>query len=332
MKILIVGGAGYIGGVTAHMAAKNGHDITVFDNLSSGLEENITESMVFVKGDIIDKKQVAGLFQNRTYDVIMHFAAKILVPESMQKPEEYLAINSFGVLNVAEQAIKSGVSAYVLSSTAAVYGTPNIFPITEDAPQNPINPYGESKLIAEHILRSFQQSHQLNWVAFRYFNVAGAFDGVGPNYPFVSHVIPALLDRAYKKQTFSINGTDYDTADGTCVRDFVHAADIARAHIMAAEKMVKTNQTLCQPINLGSSNGYSVKQITDTFLSITKKEINIAYGERRPGDPDKLIAGNARAKEILGWQPEYSLEDIIETHTQWYDALPSSARVKNIIT
>ncbi len=330
MRILIVGGAGYIGGVTAHIAAQRGHDITVFDDLSSGLESNLPKNARFIKGDVTNLDDISKVFDHRTYDTVMHFAAKILVPESMQKPYEYLHVNALGVLNVIELASKSNVKNYILSSSAAVYGTAKDFPITEDAPKQPVNPYGESKLIAEHILASYQESVDMNWVAFRYFNVAGAYDGVGPDYPFVSHVIPALLDKVYKKVPFTINGSDYSTDDGTCVRDFVHVADIGRAHVIAAEKMFNDSIRLCLPINLGSASGYSVKQITDQFQTATGKEVTVSYAARRPGDPDKLVASNSRAKELLGWKPELDLNTILRDHSVWYDKLPHTARVKNI--
>ncbi len=329
MKILIIGGAGYIGAVTAHIAAEHGHDITVFDDLSSGLESNVPANANFIKGDVTNKDDIHAVFKDASYDIVMHFAAKILVPESMKKPYEYLRVNAFGVLDCVAEAHKNGVKHYILSSTAAVYGTPKEFPISEETRQQPVNPYGESKLIAEHILSSYQESHDLNWVAFRYFNVAGAYAGVGPDYPFISHVIPALLDRSFKNQPFTINGNDYDTDDGTCVRDFVHVADIGRAHVIAAEQMLN-NTTLCTAINLGSSSGYSVKQITDQFQATTGKHLDVSYTPRRPGDPDKLVASNEKAMALLNWKPELSLDVILKDHSDWYDALPQSARVKNI--
>jgi len=330
MKILIIGGAGYIGSVTAHIASEHGHEVTVLDDLSSGLEKNIPNNASFISADVTDKIAVEKAFSDSSYDVVMHFASKILVPESMTHPFDYIYNNSLGVLNAVESANKYGVKNYILSSSAAVYGAPKDAIITEDSEKKPVNPYGESKLIAEHILSSYEESNKLNWVAFRYFNVAGAYKNVGPDYPFVSHVIPALLDASYKNREFTINGNDYDTDDGTCVRDFVHVADIARAHVITAEKMVQENSIFCQPINLGSASGYSVKEITDQFIKVTGKELSVSYSPRRPGDPDKLVASNERAKELLNWQPELGLEDIINDHSKWYDSLPSSARVKNI--
>jgi UDP-glucose 4-epimerase len=331
MRILIIGGAGYIGGVTAHIAIERGHEVVIFDDLSSGLTTNLPSSAQFIQGNVTDQADVSRIFENNaTYDIVMHFAAKILVPESMEQPYEYLHVNSFGLLNVVDAASKQGIKNYILSSSAAVYGISKEFPITEDSLKQPVNPYGESKLIAEHVLASYQESTDLNWLAFRYFNVAGAYANVGPDYPFISHLIPTLLDRAYKKVPFTINGSDYDTDDGTCVRDFVHVADIGRAHVIAAEKMVNDDTRFNTAINLGSAEGYSVQQIVDQFRSTTGKHLEILHSQRRPGDPSKLVASNKRAKELLNWRPELELDVIIRDHSEWYDSLPSMARVKNL--
>jgi UDP-glucose 4-epimerase len=329
MRVLIIGGAGYIGGVTAQLAAEQGFDVTVFDDLSSGLKKNLPRGARFVEGDVRSRGDLRRAFKDARPDVVIHFAAKILVPESVEKPYDYLATNSLGVLNSVEAATEFGVMHYILSSTAAVYGAPKQFPITEDQPTVPINPYGESKLIAEHVLRSYQQSRGLNWLAFRYFNVAGAYGGVGPDYPFVSHLIPALLDSSRQGKPFTLYGTDYDTVDGTCVRDYVHVEDIGRAHLLAAEKMV-AGERICQPINLGSATGFSVRQVANEFLIVTGKTLEIVEGPRRPGDPDKLVASNRRAKELLNWAPKKDLTAIITGHAKWYDSLPAVARVKNI--
>lgn len=329
MNILVIGGAGYIGSVTAHIAAKNGHGITIFDNLSSGQQKNVPKGASFIEGDVRSANDLQEAFERKKYDVVLHFAAKILVPESMDQPYEYLQTNSFGVLNAVNAAVANGVKHYVLSSTAAVYGMPDSFPISEDSPKNPINPYGESKLIAEHILSSYQEAKDLNWLAFRYFNVAGAYENIGPDYPFISHIIPALLHRTYRNMSFSINGRDYNTEDGTCVRDFVHVYDIGRAHVIAAEKMF-SGEIFRTAINLGSSTGSSVKEIVDTFREVTMKQIKITYGERRAGDPDMLVASNQKARELIGWQPEKNIRDIITDQSNWYDLLPSTSRVKQL--
>lgn len=327
MNILIIGGAGYIGGVTAHLAAQMGHTITVADDLSTGRAYNVPKGATFVQVDICNRDDVANIFQKNHLDAVMHFAARILVPESMQKPFEYFNINTTGALNVIDAAAKHGVKNYIFSSTAAVYGAATHSPIKEDDPALPVNPYGTSKLLTEYLLQSYHTTHNLQWVALRYFNVAGAYDGVGTDYPFVSHIIPSLLDKMAKKEPITINGDDYPTPDGTAIRDYVHVHDLARAHLLAAEKMAAGRQ-LNLPINLGSHNGYSVKQVADTFNKVTGGALPIVYGPRRAGDPPKLIASSDRAKKLLGWQPEYGLEKIIKDHHDWYVAKMNSWRPK----
>lgn len=317
MNILIIGGAGYIGGVTAHLAKNSGHSVVVADNLSTGNDYNVPAGVDLVRMDICDRDAVAALFDGTTYDVVMHFAAKIQVAESMQQPHDYFATNTFGALNVIDAAANAGVKGYILSSTAATYGEPTHIPLQETDPTKPVNPYGASKLLAEQLLASYHITHGLQWAALRYFNVAGAYDGVGTDYPFVSHIIPSLLEQMRMKKPIQLNGNDYDTPDGTAIRDYVHVVDIARAHLAAAEKMVGGAQ-LNQPINLGSRSGFSVKQVADTFNEVTGADLPIEYGPRRAGDPAKLIASNERARELLGWQPEHDLHKIIADHYEWF--------------
>lgn len=329
MHILIIGGAGYIGGVTARIAVDYGHHVTIFDNLSTGLAKNVPQEAYFIKGDLLVPSDLITLFKDGQYDVVLHFAAKILVNESMEHPYEYLHTNSFGLLEAVEEATRSGVQNYILSSTAAVYGIPVTNPIDEGAAMLPINPYGESKLIAEHILAGYAQSKSMNWLALRYFNVAGAYKGVGPDYPFISHVIPALLNGARKSASFTINGNDYATDDGTCVRDFVHVYDIGLAHVLAAERIF-AGEKFNTAINLGSSTGYSVKDIVEAFQKVTQKKLTIRFAPRREGDPDMLVASNAKANQLLGWIPKKSIDDILRDHTEWYDKLPLNARAKSL--
>lgn len=317
MKILIVGGAGYIGGVTTHLAHALRHKVTVIDNLSSGHASNLPKGVELLQGDINDKTFIRRMFADRTFDCVMHFAAKIQVAESTEKPYEYFQNNSVATLEMIQQAVTHGVTRYIFSSTAAVYGDPEHTPLTEDDPTMPVNPYGASKFLSEQLLRSYQLSSGLQWCALRYFNVAGAYDGVGPDYPFISHIIPKLLDAVAKKETFTIHGNDYNTPDGTCVRDYVHVTDIARAHLLAADKMISGN-LLNQPINLGSNSGFSVKQVTDEFIRLTGQKLKVQYGPRRPGDPAQLVASSKRAKHLLGWKPERNLDDIIHDHYEWY--------------
>lgn len=319
MNILIIGGAGYIGGVTAHMAKGAGHNVTVVDNLSTGRQYNVPTGATLVKGDICDRDFMQSVFATQTFDVVMHFAARILVPESMERPYGYFQTNSFGLLNGIDAAAQAGVKNYILSSTAATYGEPEHVPLTEDDATQPVNPYGWSKLVAEQFLQSYRITHGLQWAAFRYFNVAGAYDGVGTDYPFVSHIIPKLLVSMRSKQPINIAGDDYPTPDGTCIRDYVHVADIARAHLIAAEKLVGGAQ-INQPINLSSGHGYSVKEVAETFNKVTGANLPIHIGPRRPGDPAQLFASNDRAKKMIGWQPELDLQQIIQDHYDWFTA------------
>jgi UDP-glucose 4-epimerase len=317
MKTLIIGGAGYIGGVTTHLAKQAGHDVTVLDNLSTGRRYNVPEGVNLIEGDINDRDFVRGVFAKNDYDVVMHFAARILVPESMKVPYDYFYTNTFGAMNVIDAAAQAGAKGYILSSTAATYGEPQRVPLTEDDTPSPVNPYGWSKLLTEQLLQSYHTTHNLQWAAFRYFNVAGAFDGVGTDYPYVSHIIPKLLESMRSKAPITIAGDDYDTPDGTCVRDYVHVKDIARAHLTAAEKMVG-GAALNQQINLSSGHGYSVKEVAETFNEVTQAELPIVIGPRRAGDPAKLYASNDRAQNLLGWKPELELRTIIQDHFDWY--------------
>ncbi len=324
MNILIIGGAGYIGGVTAHLAIKAGHIVTVADDLSTGNDYNIPEGARFICVDIRDRDAVTKLFA-QPYDAVMHFAARILVPESMDHPYDYFDVNTHGALNVIDAAAQAGIKNYIFSSTAAVYGAATRIPLQESDPCNPVNPYGMSKLLAEQFLASYNITHHLNWTALRYFNVAGAFGGVGTDYPFVSHIIPSFLEQMRGKKPIRINGNDYNTPDGTAIRDYAHVVDIARAHLLAAEKMAG-GAVLNQPINLGSRHGFSVKEVAETFNKVTGANLPIEYMPRRAGDPPKLIASNDRAKVLLGWQPEHGLEDIIRDHYEWF--INESRRVR----
>lgn len=319
MNILIVGGAGYIGGVTAHLAIEAGHTVTIADNLETGRDYNVPPQATYLPVDIRKRHEVTKLFTGHAYDAIMHFAAKIRVPESMELPYEYFETNTYGALNVIDAAVTHGFKRYIFSSTAAVYGATDHIPLAEDDPKEPVNPYGMSKLLTEHILRSYQTTHGLQWVALRYFNVAGAYAGVGTDYPFISHIIPMMLDKMSKKQPIQINGNDYATPDKTAIRDYVHVADLGRAHLLAAEKMMN-GTAIDQAINLGSRTGYSVKQVADTFNEITGANLPIMYGPRRAGDPPKLIASHDRAKKVLGWEPQYDLKKIIQDHYEWFVA------------
>lgn len=317
MKMLIIGGAGYIGGVTAHLATQAGHEVTVLDNFSTGRQHNVPHDAKLITADITDRSAIQKVFTDNHYDVVMHFAARIQVTESMQKPYDYFYTNTFGTLNVMDAAAKTGVKNYIFSSTAATYGEPVHIPLTETDPTSPVNPYGWSKLLTEQLLKSYEITNQLNWIALRYFNVVGAYNGVGTDYPFVSHIVPMFLAGMRQHTPALIFGDDYDTPDGTCVRDYVHVIDIAEAHLLAAGALTN-GKTLNQPINLASKHGYSVREVIDTFNDVTKANMPVQVRPRRPGDPARLIASNERAKQLLGWQPQRDLRTAIKDHFEWY--------------
>ncbi len=319
MKLLIIGGAGYIGGVTAHLAKESGHDIDILDNLSTGREYNVPNAINLIKGDVCDREFMRSVFAKTTYDAVMHFAGRILVPESMKQPYDYFRTNTYGALNAIDAAVAVGVKNYIFSSSAAVYGEPEHTPVNEGDPAKPLNPYGTSKLLTENLLRSYQTTHNLQWVALRYFNVAGAYSGVGTDYPYVSHIVPKLLDDMRKHKSAELFGDDYDTPDGSAIRDYVHVADVAGAHLLALEKMT-TGAELNQPINLASHHGYSVKEVISTFNDVTKANLDVTVQSRRAGDPARLFAANDRAKKLLGWQPQRDLRQMIKDHYDWYKA------------
>lgn len=315
MKVLIVGGAGYIGGTTALLFKKAGHDVVVLDNLSTGHRHNIPE-LELVEADAGDANAVSRVFGYRQFDAVLDFAAKIQVEESMHEPKMYFTNNSFDALTIVDEAVKAKVKNVILSSTAAVYGNPTLSPVTEDMAPNPLSPYGMSKFVTECMLRSYELSHGLKWTAFRYFNAAGAYGRVGPDYPFRTHLLPNVIHAQQHDQPIKIFGGDYDTPDGTCVRDYIHVADVARAHVMAAEQMVGGSH-VNQVVNLGTSRGSSVLEIIDSVERISQKAVKRAAAKRRPGDAAMYYASNALAKKLFGWEPQKSLDDIVQDAITW---------------
>ncbi len=322
MKILIVGGAGYIGGVTSRLFEAAGHDVTVFDNLSTGHRFNLKSSRLN-QGDMLDKSAVARLFIGEIYDAVLAFAAKIQVEESMREPYLYLSNNVFGPLAVVDEAVKAGVTNFIYSSSAAVYGEPSQVPLTESSAKQPINPYGASKWLMEQILASYQITHELNWVAFRYFNAAGGYEGIGPDYPVVTHLISRALIANQDGDELQVFGDDYDTKDGTCVRDYVHVEDIARAHVLAAEQMV-SGKKLQQAMNLGSGQGYTILEVLEAVKKASGKPVPYKVASRRPGDPAMLIADASLAKRTLGWEPQHDLDAIVADALEWYVHKPTA--------
>jgi len=316
MKVLVVGGAGYIGSHTIYELVRSGHEVVVIDNLSTGLKEMIHENARFHFGDVTNKDRMIEIFNEETalkpFDVVMHFAAKLIVPESMTQPLEYYYNNVEGVRILLEVMNEFNVKNIVFSSTAAVYGTPINAVCREEDYTIPINPYGESKLACEKLIKWVANAHNMNYCIFRYFNVAGADETleIGLKKDTLTHLVPIAIQTALGiRDKMTVFGDDYDTPDGTCIRDYIHVTDLAQAHVLGAEHLVNKNESLL--VNLGSNNGFSVKEV---IAEVEKfKPVNFEIGPRRDGDPDKLIASNDKAKDILGWEPKLNIREIVES-------------------
>jgi UDP-glucose 4-epimerase len=325
MNIVVTGGAGYIGGTVATLLVRAGHSVTVVDNLCHARREAIPDGVEFVQADIADHGTMTALFKLLKPDGVLHFAALIEAGESMQKPEIYFRNNSAGTLALLESMLAADVKRIVFSSTAAVYGEPETVPIEETARLAPTNAYGESKLISEQMLRWFERVHGFRCAVLRYFNVAGALPGRGEEHEPESHLVPLVLDAALGlRHSISIFGEDYDTPDGTCIRDYIHVEDLAEAHILALNVLESQGGVL---VNLGNGEGFSVKQVIETARRVTGHAIPAELKTRRSGDPARLVASAARAKQVLGWQPRHpSLEEIIASAWQWHQQRFGNAR------
>ena len=318
MKILVVGGAGYIGSVCAELLLDQGHGVTIFDNLSEGHRRALDPRAAFVEGDLVDRQLIEKTLAKQQPDAVMHFAANALVGESMQNPSKYFRNNIANGLNLLDAMISAGVEKIIFSSTCAIFGPPERVPIDETMTPRPINPYGESKLAFEKILRWYGEIHGLKFVSLRYFNAAGASAKFGEDHRVETHLIPNVLKVALgQKPTVEIFGTDYETPDGTCIRDYIHIVDLARAHILAL------NATKGDFYNLGTGGGASVRDVIDSCRKITGRNIDIVEKPRRPGDPPRLIASSEKIKRELGWQPQFqSLDAIIESAWKWHQKFP----------
>jgi len=322
MAILVTGGAGYIGSHSVLTLQNAGYEVIVLDNLVYG-HQDLVKNVLKVKlivGDTCDRALLKQIFADYKIDAVMHFAAYAYVGESVTKPAKYYQNNVVGTFTLLEAMVEAGVRKFVFSSTCATYGVPDSVPIKEEQPQNPINPYGATKLMVERILQDFSHAYDFPSVCLRYFNAAGADpEGrLGEDHNPETHLIPLVLQTALgHRESISIFGTDYDTPDGTCIRDYIHILDIAQAHILALEYLLKGGKT--DVFNLGNANGFSVNQVIETARKVTGKEINAKVSDRRPGDPPVLVGSGAKAQKILGWQPQYSnLEDIITHAWQWH--------------
>jgi len=314
VKILVTGGAGYIGSVCVEDLLNRGHEVTVFDNLTEGHRKAVDQRAKFVQGDLADKTALSSLIGAEQPAAVMHFAAKALVGESMQNPYKYFFNNVSCGLNILDAMVEHGVKRFVFSSTCATYGIPEIVPIDEQAPQRPVNPYGESKLIFEKILRWYDEIHGVVFAALRYFNAAGATEAFGEDHRIETHLIPCVLQVPLgKREHAQVFGTDYPTPDGSCIRDYIHVTDLAQAHALALE--VKESGFF----NLGIGGGVSVLEVIEACRKITGKNIPIVTQARRPGDPPRLIASAQKAREVLGWRPQYEqIEDIVSSAWSWH--------------
>ena len=324
MNVLVIGGAGYIGSHAVNKLIKKDYNVSVLDNLVTGHRGAVDEAATFYLGDIRDKTMLNQIVQDEQIEAVFHFAASSLVGESVEKPLKYFNNNVVGMEVLLEVMQENDVKKIIFSSTAAVYGDVQAPLITEDELKAPTSPYGESKLMMENMIKWCDLAHAIKFVSLRYFNVAGALStgGIGEDHDPETHLIPIVLQTALgQRDAMTIFGDDYDTPDGTCIRDYVHVEDLIDAHILALEYL-NTN-TESQIFNLGSSTGYSVKEIVEASRKVTGKEIPVKIGERRAGDPAKLVAASEKAREILGWKPAYeTIEGIIQTAWSWHEANP----------
>ena len=330
MKVLITGGAGYIGGTVADLLSHNGHNPVIFDNLSHGRHDMLPPAVQFIQGELADRAALEAIFAsaaagNQPFDAVLHFAALIEAGESMVHPERFFRNNTAGTLSLLEAMLSSGPRRIVFSSTAAVYGEPEAVPIREDAQLKPTNAYGESKLLVEQMLAWFNRIHGFRYASLRYFNVAGAPEGPhgvtrGEAHTPETHLIPLILDvAAGKRASVRIFGNDYSTPDGTCIRDYIHVSDLADAHLLALSALDTRDRLI---YNLGNGRGFSVQEVIESARRVTGHPIPAVVCPRRPGDPAVLVASSERAIHELGWRPRYSqLDDILHTAWAWHRRL-----------
>ncbi|MBU4198473.1 MAG: UDP-glucose 4-epimerase GalE [Verrucomicrobia bacterium] len=318
MNVLVTGGAGYIGSVTTELLLDEGYETVVFDNLERGHREAVDPRARFIAGDLRNPADIAKAMQAVKPDAVIHFAAYALVGESMEHPELYFGNNVRGGVNLAEAMLKTGVRRIVFSSTCATYGQPERLPITEDMPQRPTNPYGESKLMFEKILVWYQRLKEFQPVFLRYFNACGASSKYGEDHDPETHLIPNVLKVALGQgEQVPVFGEDYDTPDGTCIRDYIHIEDLARAHLLALKN------PFCGALNLGTGEGCSVLQAIGAARRITGHPIPVKFLPCRPGDPARLVADARNARKVLGWTPDRSrVDDIVQTAWDWHRAHP----------
>jgi UDP-glucose 4-epimerase len=317
MKVLITGGAGYIGGTVTRLLLAGGHSVTVYDNLCHSKRLAVADAAKFVEGDVADRALLEKTLTEGRFDGIMHFAALIEAGESMKRPEVYFRNNTTATLTLLEAMLATGHDRMVFSSTAACYGEPETTPILEDAKLQPTNPYGESKLLVEHMLRWLNLAHGLRYASLRYFNVAGAIEGYGEAHEPESHLIPLILDVALGRRTnIKIFGRDYPTKDGTCVRDYIHVEDLAEAHLLALGALAEKSKVI---YNIGNGQGFSVLEVIESVRRVTGRPIAVEECPRRAGDPAVLVASSEKIKTELGWKPKFAkLDAIVASAWEWH--------------
>jgi len=317
-RIFVTGGAGYIGSICVKELLDRGYKVSIFDNLSEGHRRAIDKRARFFEGDLSERDAIGLALTEAKPDAVMHFAANALVGESMKNPAKYFRNNVANGLNLLSAMVERDILQFVFSSTCATFGVPERMPIDESLPQRPINPYGESKLMFEKILRWFSEIHGLRYVALRYFNAAGASGPVGEDHRIETHLIPNILKVALgRKEKVEILGTDYDTPDGTCIRDYIHVLDLAEAHILA----LGARESGCY--NLGTGGGTSVREVLEACRKVTGHELPAEAKPRRAGDPPRLIAGSEKIRRELGWEPKYqSIEEIVRSAWEWHVRFP----------
>lgn len=320
--ILVTGGAGYIGSHAVLALREAGYEVVILDNLVYG-HRDIVETVLkveLIEGDIADRALLDQIFKTREFAAVMHFAAYAYVGESVGQPAKYYRNNVAGTLTLLEAMCDAGIKNFVFSSTCATYGVPEQIPVSEDQRKQPINPYGMSKLMVEHILDDFDRAYGLRSVRFRYFNAAGADpEGrLGEDHTPETHILPLVLLTAMgKRESISIYGTDYDTPDGTCIRDYIHVTDLAQAHILGLEYLLKGGST--EVFNLGNGQGFSIREVIEAARVVTGRPIAVTLADRRPGDPPILVGSGEKAKQVLGWNPQYAeLETILKHAWQWH--------------
>lgn len=316
MKILVTGGAGYIGSIVSAELVRAGHEVVVYDNVSHGHRRAVPKGAEIVIGEVGERETLDRAFQLHRPEVVMHFAALIEAGESMRAPERYFRNNTASSLTLLECMLQHGCGRLVFSSTAALYGNPERTPIDEDAPLVPTNAYGESKLLVERMLAWFHRIHGLCYASLRYFNAAGGAGELGEDHRPESHLIPLVLQVAQgKRPSIAINGTDYPTTDGTCIRDYIHVLDLASAHVLALDALATRDQLI---YNLGNGRGFSVRQVVEAARRVTGHAIPAEEAPRRPGDPAVLVASSEKIRRELGWQPRYpELEQIVASAWEW---------------